>query len=132
MLGAIKFSSSPFLNFRHLKSHILLQFHSGCGGLDSGVFQVGFTLLAMAEVTPYATKTLSHWLEQKGLKILSALHPFSLLELWACRRVNSRNCFRWFAVPVVQPNWSVRDSSQTDLSTVPSKLELKTMPKPRL
>jgi site-specific DNA-cytosine methylase len=50
-----------------------LSLFSGCGGLDSGVFQASFTPLAMAEVTPHATKTLSHWL---GL----TLGSFCLLE----------------------------------------------------
>jgi site-specific DNA-cytosine methylase len=40
-----------------------LSLFSGCGGLDSGVFQASFTPLALAEVTPHATKTLSRWLE---------------------------------------------------------------------
>ncbi len=62
-----------------------LSLFSGCGGLDSGVFQAGFTPLALAEIDPHATKTLSHWLEQKGLNIpifsdVTQLNPFSLLE----------------------------------------------------
>ncbi len=62
-----------------------LSLFSGCGGLDSGVFQAGFTPLALAEIDPHATKTLSHWLEQKGLNIpiFSSSHATEslLLEL---------------------------------------------------
>ena len=58
---------------------------SGCGGLDSGIFQVGFAPLALAEIDPHATNTLRHWLKQHGLNIpifsdVTQLNPHVLLE----------------------------------------------------
>jgi site-specific DNA-cytosine methylase len=62
-----------------------LSLFSGCAGLDSSVFQAGFTPLALAEIDPHATRTLSHWLGQKGLSVpifsdVTKLNPAVLLE----------------------------------------------------
>ncbi len=56
---------------------------SGCGGLDSGVFQDGFTLLVIARIDPPAIKTLSHWLGQKGLNI-PIFSDVTQLNLFCC------------------------------------------------
>jgi DNA (cytosine-5)-methyltransferase 1 len=62
-----------------------LSVFSGCGGLDSGVFQAGFAPLALAEIDPHAINTLRYWLGQHGLDApifsdVTQLNPHSLLE----------------------------------------------------
>jgi DNA (cytosine-5)-methyltransferase 1 len=67
-----------------------LSLFSGCGGLDSGIFQAGFTPLGLCEIDPHASKTLHHWLETKNLNApifpdVRQLEPQQLLAQFGLR-----------------------------------------------